>query len=237
MEHELSRRPDGQWQPGIDNSRSHSTKPWNYWWGGKDSNAVERAAGDEFLVCPRIVPTAQATRKRLARAVSFLVGDTMKSTVRVGLLAFTAATGFALSGCSSSAQPGQLPHASDGTNLQACASGNCVVQVSASAQIPLPASARVTGLQVQSISADSVIIIGRDVGRSFGGSCSGNCHRSTSGGNFQMTLGQRGSATENNLSISMNGTDGKSAVLRIAPNPRSRTTNAVVAFLDAGTGR
>lgn len=153
----------------------------------------------------------------------------MKPVARVGLLAVSAAIGITLSGCSVSGSVGGsssgLPSASDGTNLQACASGNCVVQVGPSAQIPLPSSSQVQSLQVQSISDNSVVITGRDIGLSFSGDCSGNCKRSTSGGSFQFTLGPRGQATENNLSVNLVGTDGKSAVLRVAPNSRSgRTT-------------
>ncbi|MGK5534165.1 SAM-dependent methyltransferase [Streptomyces sp. URMC 129] len=61
---------------GIDKSVPHSARIWNYWLGGKDNYAVDRAAGDEYRkVFPGIVDLARAQRYFLARAVRFLAGE------------------------------------------------------------------------------------------------------------------------------------------------------------------
>ena len=146
----------------------------------------------------------------------------MRSAARVGMLAVTAAIGVVLGGCTVTGSTSHgLPHASNGTNLQACASGNCEVQVGTSAQIPLPETAFVQGLQVQAISSNSVTVTGRSVGLLHSGPCSGNCSASSSvRGVFQLTLGSQGVGVENNLQVQMLGTDGKSAVLLISPRVR-----------------
>jgi hypothetical protein len=54
----------------------HTARIWNYWLGGKDNFAADRAVGDQvqrFL--PDIVTSARADRAFLRRAVSFLVAD------------------------------------------------------------------------------------------------------------------------------------------------------------------
>lgn len=163
--------------------------------------------------------------ERLVRTVRLLVEDTMKSAARVSLLAATVAVGLVLGGCSSSGTSSQssgLPSASDGTNLQACASGNCVVQVGPSAQIPLPDTMRVDGLQVQSIGPSSVTLTGHYTGSSVGPRCSRNCRSSSTNGSFQFILDPRGEGSVNKLDVTLVGTDGKFAVLRITPNVRSR---------------
>ena len=61
---------------GIDSSVPHSARIWNYWLGGKDNYAVDRAAGDEFVkVMPDIVLSARQTRAFLNRAVRFLAAE------------------------------------------------------------------------------------------------------------------------------------------------------------------
>ena len=35
--------------PAIDTTVPNSARIWNYWLGGKDNYAVDRAAGDQFL--------------------------------------------------------------------------------------------------------------------------------------------------------------------------------------------
>ena len=61
---------------GIDSSVPHSSRIWNYWLGGKDNYAVDRAAGDEFVkVMPDIVLSARQTRAFLKRAVRHLAGE------------------------------------------------------------------------------------------------------------------------------------------------------------------
>jgi hypothetical protein len=65
-------RPTTQGQPepeerdhtagtGIDTTVPHSARIWNYWLGGKDNYAIDRAAGDEYTkVFPGIVDVARA---------------------------------------------------------------------------------------------------------------------------------------------------------------------------------
>jgi hypothetical protein len=61
---------------GIDTTVPHSARIWNYWLGGKDNYAVDRAAGDEFVkVMPDILTAARETRAFLMRAVRYLAGE------------------------------------------------------------------------------------------------------------------------------------------------------------------
>src|SRR5215467_1688662 len=65
--------PDVTAGTGIDTTVPHSARIWNYWLGGKDNYAVDRAAGDAYVkVFPGIVDVARAGRAFLARAVSYL---------------------------------------------------------------------------------------------------------------------------------------------------------------------
>jgi hypothetical protein len=62
--------------PAINSSVPHTARIWNYWLGGKDNFAADRAVGDQvqqFL--PDIVTSARADRAFLHRAVRFLVAD------------------------------------------------------------------------------------------------------------------------------------------------------------------
>jgi S-adenosyl methyltransferase len=62
--------------PEIDVTVPHSARVWNYWLGGKDNYAVDRAAGDRYReLFPQIVDVARAGRYFLARAVRFLAGE------------------------------------------------------------------------------------------------------------------------------------------------------------------
>jgi S-adenosyl methyltransferase len=40
--------PDDTAGTGIDTTVPHSARIWNYWLGGKDNYAVDRAAGDQY---------------------------------------------------------------------------------------------------------------------------------------------------------------------------------------------
>jgi ubiquinone/menaquinone biosynthesis C-methylase UbiE len=61
---------------GIDTSVPHSARIWNYWLGGKDNYAVDRAAGDQFsAIYPGIVDIARADRQFLGRVVRYLAGE------------------------------------------------------------------------------------------------------------------------------------------------------------------
>lgn len=60
----------------IDTSVPHSARIWNYWLGGKDNYAADRAAGDAYAkVFPRITEIARASRYFLTRVVRYLAGE------------------------------------------------------------------------------------------------------------------------------------------------------------------
>jgi len=62
--------------PKIDVTVPHSARIWNYWLGGKDNFAVDRAAGDQYRqVFPGVVDVARASRGFLIRSVRFLAGE------------------------------------------------------------------------------------------------------------------------------------------------------------------
>jgi hypothetical protein len=59
---------------GIDTSVAHSARIHNYWLGGKDNFAADRAAGDAVIAAyPGIVQSVRANRAFLARVARFLV--------------------------------------------------------------------------------------------------------------------------------------------------------------------
>src|SRR5882762_10095938 len=61
---------------GIDSSVPHSARIWNYWLGGKDNYAVDRATGGRYCeIFPGIVAIARAARTFHTRAVRYLAGD------------------------------------------------------------------------------------------------------------------------------------------------------------------
>jgi hypothetical protein len=54
----------------------HSARVWNYWLGGKDNFAVDRAVGDQVrAVFPEIIDAARQTRAFLRRSVTHLAGE------------------------------------------------------------------------------------------------------------------------------------------------------------------
>jgi len=60
----------------IDTSVAHSARVHDYWLGGKDNFAVDRAAGDAVMAAyPDIVMSVRANRAFLARAVRFLAAE------------------------------------------------------------------------------------------------------------------------------------------------------------------
>jgi hypothetical protein len=68
--------PDDITGTGVDITIPHSARIWNYWLGGKDNYAVDRAAGDQFsAIYPGIVDIARADRAFLGRVVRFLAGE------------------------------------------------------------------------------------------------------------------------------------------------------------------
>jgi trans-aconitate methyltransferase len=62
--------------PEFDTSVAHPARVWNYWLGGKDNYAADRAAGDRVLeAMPSMRATARATRSFLVAAVHHLAAD------------------------------------------------------------------------------------------------------------------------------------------------------------------
>src|SRR6478752_7090275 len=66
------------WGPppaGLDVSAPHPARVWNYWLGGRDFFAADKAAGEEIgREFPHLAETARAERAFLVRAVRFLAG-------------------------------------------------------------------------------------------------------------------------------------------------------------------
>ena len=63
-------------QTGIDTTVPHSARIWNYWLGGKDNFAVDRAAGDAWAeTFPGIRDIARASRSFLTRSIHYLAAD------------------------------------------------------------------------------------------------------------------------------------------------------------------
>ncbi|HXW46719.1 MAG TPA: SAM-dependent methyltransferase [Streptosporangiaceae bacterium] len=62
--------------PTFDTGVAHIARVYNYWLGGKDNYAADRAAGDRTIAeFPGIVASARANRAFLRRAVRFLVTE------------------------------------------------------------------------------------------------------------------------------------------------------------------
>jgi hypothetical protein len=69
------RDPGGTPPPGLDVSAAHPARVWNYWLGGRDYFAADRAAGEQLSrEFPHLAQTARAERAFLVRAVRFLAG-------------------------------------------------------------------------------------------------------------------------------------------------------------------
>jgi len=66
----------GQDRPGLDLSRPVSARIWNYWLGGKDYYAIDKAVGDETAtVYPAIFEAARSSRLLIGRVVRYLAGE------------------------------------------------------------------------------------------------------------------------------------------------------------------
>jgi hypothetical protein len=62
--------------PGIDTTRAHIARVYDYWLGGKDNFAADREAARMAMEAnPGIVRSARENRAFLARAVRFLAGE------------------------------------------------------------------------------------------------------------------------------------------------------------------
>jgi O-methyltransferase involved in polyketide biosynthesis len=61
---------------GLDTSRPHSARVWNYFCGGKDNFAVDRQLGEQIKQAyPGIVEVAKESRAFLVRTVTFLAAE------------------------------------------------------------------------------------------------------------------------------------------------------------------
>lgn len=68
--------PEKSPPPGIDISVAHSARVYDYWLGGKDNFAADRALGDAMIQAIPSLPTmAKANRNFLGRAVEYLVSE------------------------------------------------------------------------------------------------------------------------------------------------------------------
>jgi hypothetical protein len=71
-----SETADSTAQTGIDTTVPHSARIWNYWLGGKDNFAVDRAAGDAWTATfPGMRDIARASRGFLIRSIAYLADD------------------------------------------------------------------------------------------------------------------------------------------------------------------
>jgi len=62
--------------PSFDTSVAHVARVYNYWLGGKDNFAADRAAGEQAIKAfPEIPLSARSNRAFLARTVRFLAGE------------------------------------------------------------------------------------------------------------------------------------------------------------------
>src|SRR5580700_6379898 len=69
------RASDGPPVP-FDTSVAHVARVYNYWLGGKDNFAADRAAGEQAIrAFPEIGLSARSNRAFLARTVRFLAGE------------------------------------------------------------------------------------------------------------------------------------------------------------------
>jgi S-adenosyl methyltransferase len=74
-------RPDGTAaepleRPTFDTSVAHIARVYNYWLGGKDNYAADRAAGDRAIQSyPEMVSSVRSNRAFLARVVRYLAGE------------------------------------------------------------------------------------------------------------------------------------------------------------------
>lgn len=105
--------------------------------------------------------------------------------------------------------------AGDGTDLAACADGECEVRVTPATKLPVPPKTEVEDLRVVSIGSGRVVFTGRFLGAGMGGGCSGACDSSGSGGGFRLSLGPASRGTENGLAITVVAIGDGSATVRL----------------------
>lgn len=63
-------------ESSLDTSKAHMARVYDYWLGGKDHFAADRAAGDAVIQAyPGVMTTVRANRALLARMVRYLAGE------------------------------------------------------------------------------------------------------------------------------------------------------------------
>jgi hypothetical protein len=63
-------------ESSLDTSQAHIARVYDYWLGGKDNFAGDRAAGDAVIQAyPGVIATVRANRALLARMVRYLAGE------------------------------------------------------------------------------------------------------------------------------------------------------------------
>jgi len=63
-------------ESSLDTSQAHMARVYDYWLGGKDNFAADRAAGDAVIQAyPGVIATVRANRALLARMVRYLAGE------------------------------------------------------------------------------------------------------------------------------------------------------------------
>jgi S-adenosyl methyltransferase len=68
--------PAGEKPVGLDTSVAHMARVYNYWLGGKDNYAADRAAAEQAIAAnPAILRDVRANRAYLARAVRYLAAE------------------------------------------------------------------------------------------------------------------------------------------------------------------
>src|SRR5271169_3592220 len=68
--------PESDEAPAFDTSVAHVARVYNYWLGGKDNFAADRAAAEQAMSAfPGIVLSARANRAFLRRVVTHLAGE------------------------------------------------------------------------------------------------------------------------------------------------------------------
>jgi trans-aconitate methyltransferase len=71
--------------PQFDTSVAHIARVYNYWLGGKDNFAADRAAGDQMLKAyPDTRSSVQANRAFLGRSVRFMVDQGIRQFLDIG---------------------------------------------------------------------------------------------------------------------------------------------------------
>jgi S-adenosyl methyltransferase len=83
-EPELPDPPDGD-HPTFDTSVAHVARIYDYWLGGKDNYAVDRAAGDAALKAyPDLIQSVRSNRAFMTRTVRFLAEAGIRQFLDIG---------------------------------------------------------------------------------------------------------------------------------------------------------